>query len=135
MAQSTLNSTTRDRVTRFVASTLAANRFLANPANKNCPIMAIQRQLNVSIAVAEAEYAAARSSISGETTEAQGGDFEVDQKGLANVVAVGEEFGGFTGVQTGFNFTDATISGSGKLIDYSVRNEALGRLTGFRPLC
>jgi hypothetical protein len=113
---------------------LAANRFLADPTNMACSIAAIQMQLNVTAETAALEYAAATSSV-GETTAAQEGRFEVDQEGLANIIAVREEFGGFAGVEAGFNFTAATVPGSGQLIDYSVRDDAIKIIGDFKPIC
>jgi hypothetical protein len=71
------------------------------------------------------EYTAATSPVSGEVSP--GGKFTVNQPGLKNVIAVRKEFGGFN-VPATFDFNAATIPGTGKLIDYSVRDAAVARL-------
>ena len=100
----------------------AANLYLNNPSNQNCSTQAIQAQLNVTTATAALEYAAATNATSGEVSP--DGKFSVNQEGLSNIIAVREEFGGFS-VGSDFNFTAATEPGSEKLINYSLRDRAV----------
>ena len=46
-------------------------------------------------------------------------------QGLLNVIDLRGQFGGFTGVPTGFDFADAIIPRPGKLIDYKLRDQAI----------
>ncbi|EHK42643.1 hypothetical protein TRIATDRAFT_320017 [Trichoderma atroviride IMI 206040] len=117
------NKTEAALLTRFMASMHAANRFLLNPKNKACSIQALAKQLGVSQAVASQEYASATNPVSGEISPPLN-DFTVNQTGIMNDVAVRNKFGGFT-VPSGFNFTEALIPGTGKLIDYSIKNAAV----------
>ncbi|KAK5119640.1 hypothetical protein LTR85_007469 [Meristemomyces frigidus] len=109
--------------TRFVASFMQASRFLAEPSNANCSIQAIARQLNITTAVAQAEYAAATDSSTGETIS--NSTFAVNRQGLLNVIDVRDQFSGFASVSQGFSFADAIVVGYGKLIDDSVRLAAM----------
>lgn len=104
---------------------LEANQYLGDSKRKSCAIDAISAQLNVSTAVATAEYAAATDPETGEVALMQAGVFNVSRQGLLNVIDVRAQFGGFTGVPAGFNFADAIIPGPGKLIDYSLRDQAV----------
>jgi hypothetical protein len=101
----------------------AANKFLLNPKNKACSIQAIAHQLGVSQAIATQEYISATNSVSGEISPPRN-DFTVNQTGIMNDVVIRNKFGGFT-VAPGFNFTEALIPGTGKLIDYSIKNAAI----------
>ncbi|KAK9774908.1 hypothetical protein SCAR479_08463 [Seiridium cardinale] len=120
------NATQHDALTRFVAAMYAANAYLAAPENEGCATVAIMKQLNVTSAVAEAEYIAATDPISGESISAAAG-FNVSRQGLLNVIDVRGQFGGFATVSNGegFNFVDAIEPGVGKMIDYRVRDEAI----------
>ncbi len=109
-----------DLIVRFLAAMWAANLYLNDSLTKECATKAIQAQLNVTAATAALEYAAATNSVTGEIS---GGIFEVNQLGLNNIIAVRQEFGGFS-VPAAFDFAAATAPGPGKLIDYSLRNEA-----------
>ncbi|KAM0519056.1 hypothetical protein ACHAPE_004049 [Trichoderma viride] len=117
------NKTETALLTRFMASMHAANRFLLHPKNKACSIQALAKQLGVSQAVATQEYASATNPVSGEISPPLN-DFTVNQTGIMNDVVVRNKFGGFT-VPSGFNFTEALIPGTGKLIDYSVKKAAI----------
>lgn len=122
--ESSLSNGTQSAVlTRFVASMLAANKFLHDPLNSNRSISAIATQLGVSGDVAAEEYASATNPVSGEVSP--GGNFTVDQDGAMNDVRVREEFDGFDGLPVGFDFASALEPGKGKLIDYSVRDAAV----------
>ncbi|KAI0752506.1 hypothetical protein C8Q80DRAFT_1267051 [Daedaleopsis nitida] len=121
--ESLSNDTQVALLTRFLASMLAANRFLLDPANANCAIGAIANELGVSMDVAALEYASATNSLTGEISP--DGDFTVSQEGIMNDVVVRLDESGFSGLPEGFNFTEALEPGSGKLIDYSVRDAAL----------
>lgn len=112
-------------LTRFISAMYAANLFLQNPKNKACATSAIAKQLQVTDEVAELEYTAATNS---DTGEVSGGNFTVNEQGLMNVIAVREEFGGFSGLPVDFNFTAAIVPGTGKLIDYSIRDAAVKAL-------
>ncbi|PNP46396.1 hypothetical protein TGAMA5MH_02432 [Trichoderma gamsii] len=117
------NKTETALLTRFMTTMHAANKFLLNPKNKACSIQALSKQLGVSQAVATQEYASATNPVSGEISPPLN-DFTVNQTGIMNDVVVRDKFGGFT-VPLGFNFTEALIPGTGKLIDYSVKKAAV----------
>lgn len=117
------NQTETSPLTRFVASMLAANRFLHEPRNANCSISAIAAQLGVSEDVAAQEYASVTNSVSGEVSP--GGNFTVNLEGALNDVTVREDFDGFSGLPAGFDFANALDPGEGRLIDYSVRDAAV----------
>lgn len=122
--QSSLSDKTKSALlTRFLASMYAANRYLLNPANARCSVKAIATQLGVSVDVAKQEYTSATNTVSGEISP--GGDFTFNEEGLLNDVMVRSSFGGFGGVSDDFNFTEALQPGSGKLIDYSIRDSAV----------
>ncbi|KAI3400884.1 hypothetical protein diail_1575 [Diaporthe ilicicola] len=122
--ESSLSNTTESALlTRFLASMYAANRFLLNPHNANCSVKAIAKQLNVTLDVAGQEYASVTDPVSGEISP--GSDFTFNEEGLLNDVMVRSEFGGFSGLSDAFNFTEALEPGTGKLIDYSVRDAAV----------
>ena len=112
-------------LTKFLTAMLEANQYLAVSKHKSCAIGAIAAQLNISTAVATAEYAAATDPETGETALMQGGIFNVSRQGLLNVIDLRAQFGGFTGVPVGFNFADAIVPGPGKLIDYTLRDQAV----------
>jgi hypothetical protein len=110
----------------------AANKYLAKPSHKQCCISAIAKQLNVSSAVASSAYTSATDPLTGETSS-PGQNFTVNRQGLLNVIDVRDQFDGFTTVTPGFNFANAILPGTGKLIDYSVRDEAVKALISFTP--
>lgn len=112
---------------------MQANKFLADPANTNCSVQAIATQLNASRVVAQAEYAAATAPDTGETIS--NSTFAVNRQGLLNVIDVRDQFGGFAGVPADFDFADAIVPGTGKLIDDSVRLSALGIAANYTPHC
>ncbi|KAF2094984.1 hypothetical protein NA57DRAFT_80149 [Rhizodiscina lignyota] len=116
------NATMTPKLTRFVSAMYAANLYLNNPANKNCSVNAIAKQLNVTLETAELDYTAAIQADTGEVSP--GGNFTVNEEGLMNIINVRQEFGGFT-VPADFNFTEAIAPGTGKLIDYSIRDAAI----------
>jgi hypothetical protein len=103
----------------------AANLYLNNVHNKNCTLKAIQNQLNITSTTALLEYAAATNLVSGEISP--GKNFTVSQAGLENIIAVREEFGGFS-VASNFSFAAAIAPGTGQLIDYSIRDKAVAAL-------
>ncbi|KAL6900076.1 hypothetical protein GGI43DRAFT_56387 [Trichoderma evansii] len=117
------NETETALLTRFIASMYAANKFLLDPKNKACSIQALAKQLSVSQEVATQEYASATNPVSGEVSPPFN-DFTVNQTGIMNDVTIRNKFGGFT-VPSSFNFTEALVPGTGKLIDYSVKNAAV----------
>ncbi|KAK2603058.1 hypothetical protein N8I77_009542 [Diaporthe amygdali] len=117
------NKTESALLARFLASMYAANRYLLNPANANCSVRAIAKQLGVSTDVAWQEYTSVTDPVSGEISPA--GDFTFNMEGLLNDVMVRSSFGGFSSISDDFNFTEALQPGTGKLIDYSVRNAAV----------
>ncbi|KAJ4410238.1 hypothetical protein N0V82_009321 [Gnomoniopsis sp. IMI 355080] len=122
--ESTLsNKTQTDIVTRFVASMLAANRFLHEPLSANCSISAIAAQLGVSEDVAAQDYASATNLVSGEVS--LGGNFTINLEGALNDVRVREIFDGFSGLPAGFDFAGALQPGEGQLVDYLVRDAAV----------
>jgi hypothetical protein len=120
------NCTEKDVLVRFMSAMYAANLYLCNPTKKTCSMRAIGKQLNVSAAVAQLEYNAATAADTGEVSP--GGTFTVSQTGLQNVVAVREEFNGFSSLPSDYNFTAAIVPGEGKLIDYSIRDLAVAGL-------
>ncbi|KAH8819001.1 hypothetical protein F5884DRAFT_688047 [Xylogone sp. PMI_703] len=114
-----------DLLTRFLGAMYTANLYLHNPHNQKCATAAIRKQLNVSSEVAQLEYTSATNP---ETGEVSGGNFTVSESGILNIIAVREEFGGFSGLPADFNFTAAVVPGTGKLIDYSIRDAAVVNL-------
>lgn len=126
------NSTQRALARNFTAAMYSANQFLTGSANQKASINAIAKQLNVSNAVAKSAYASATDPLNGETSS-PGGNFTVNRQGLLNVIDVRSQFGGFSNVSTSFNYADAIVPGPGKLIDYSLRDEALESLISYTP--
>lgn len=127
VAESSLSDTSKRGVlTRFFAALYAANSYLAAPENEECATKAIAKQLNVTTAVAQNEYAAATDPVSGESINAAVG-FNVSRQGLLNVIDVRGQFSGFSSISNGegFNFVEAIEPGVGKMIDYTVRDEAV----------
>jgi len=116
----------RELLTRFLGAMYTASLILLDPSKQACATAAIQAELNVTAATAALDYTAATDPISGELS---GGNLTVNPLGLENIIAVREEFNGFAGVPAGFDFTAAIIPGEGKLIDYSIRDEALTTLS------
>ncbi|KAL7809222.1 hypothetical protein V8C26DRAFT_411941 [Trichoderma gracile] len=112
-------------LTRFMTSMYAANKFLLSSKNKRCSIQALVKQLGVSQGVAAQEYASAINGLSGEVSPPRN-DFSVSQTGIMNDVQIRLQFGGFS-TPPDFNFTAALVPGTGKLIDYSVRNAAIAQ--------
>ncbi|KAL9114886.1 MAG: hypothetical protein Q9227_001129 [Pyrenula ochraceoflavens] len=121
------NSSRHDSAVRFLTAMLAANRFLACPENSAASINAIASQINVSSAIAQAEYTAATDPTTGETTSMQGGVFNVSTQGLINVINVRNNAGGLD-EDVNTVTTEATTPGPGQLIDYSLRDEAVAML-------
>lgn len=120
------NHTESSLLTRFVSAMYAANLYLQNPLNKHCATSLIAKQLQVSTEVAQLEYAAATDPQTGEISP--GGAFTVNRSGLLNVIEVRDEFGGFSGLPSNYNFAAAIAPGPGKLIDYTIRNAAVASL-------
>ena len=94
-------------------------------------ISAIASTLNITTAVATAEYVAATDPLTGETSS-PGRNFNVNRQGLLNVIDVRGQFNGFTGAGPTFNFASAIEPGTGKLIDYCVRDQAVAIANGIR---
>ena len=124
------NDTRRDIVTRFVSAMYAANKFLLDPSQRSCSTFAIQKQLNASHDLAKLQYQAVTNPLSGEVSP--GSNFTVDRQGILNVIDIRHQFDGFS-VPAGFNFIDAITPGTGKMVDYSVRDAALKQLPRFSP--
>ena len=80
-----------------MAGMYAANRYLnlatTTEGNRVCAVQAIARQLNVSAEVAQAEFDAATSAVSGEVSP--DGNFTVNRIGTLNIIDVRAQFGGF----------------------------------------
>ncbi len=126
VAQSALDDCDQsDLLVRFLSAMYAANLYLNNFHNQKCATKAIQTQLNVTSATAALEYVAATNLTTGEVSPDK--KFTVSQAGLNNIIAVREEFGGFS-VPSDFDFAAATAPGTGKLIDYSLRDKAVSIL-------
>jgi len=128
------NSTQRTLLRKFMSAMYAANKYLAASANKKCSVTAISKQLNVSTSVATSAYTSANDPITGETSS-PGCDFTINRQGLLNVIDVRGQFGGFASVPPNFNYADAILPGKGKLIDYSLRDEAVKNLVSFTAKC
>ncbi|KAI1629387.1 hypothetical protein EDD37DRAFT_49426 [Exophiala viscosa] len=126
------NGTTRSLARTFTAAMYAANLYLADSDNKNASIGAIAKQLNVSTTAATSAYKSATDSITGETSS-PGGNFTVNRQGILNIIDVRSQFGGFNSTPAHFNFAEAILPGTGKLIDYSLRDEALASLISYTP--
>lgn len=127
------NSTKKDIYTRFLTSFLQANKLLADTSKSKCAIAAIAKQLNVTTAVAKAEYAAATAQDTGETVT--GGTFAVNRQGLLNVIDVRAQFGGFAAAPADFSYAGAIVSGTGMLVDDEVRLAAANVKSSFKPKC
>jgi len=108
---------------RGVAALLGANRFLADPANRECAVRAIAKENQMSHTLAEAEYVAATNPVSGEISQV---NFEPSSLGLLNVIDVRMLMDGFTQVDPSFDFVEAIQPGPGLLLDLRVRDAALG---------
>lgn len=111
---------------RFVAAMLAAKTFLNDPRNADCPTAAIARQLGIGAELAAQEYASVTNAGSGEVSP--GGDFTVNQERALNDVDMRRGFGGIAGLPGDlgdFDFVAALESGTGRLIDSSVRDAAV----------
>ncbi|KAF4547891.1 Hypothetical protein D9617_34g040710 [Elsinoe fawcettii] len=123
------NPVTRDKIVRFTAALLDANRFLASSDKRDqeCARKVITRFLNVTEAVGRAEYEAITDEVTGEITRGQKGNLTVDQVGTVNVINERLEFGAFPNVTRGFDFVEAIRPGRGKVVDDSVLREAVGR--------
>ncbi|KAF2222835.1 hypothetical protein BDZ85DRAFT_262542 [Elsinoe ampelina] len=121
------NPVTRDKIVRFTAALLDANRFLASTRrkDKDCARKIIIRFLNVTDAVGAAEYAAITDLVTGEITRGQKGNLTVDQVGTINVINERLEFGAFPNVTAGFDFVEAIKPGPGKVVDDAVLKEAV----------
>ncbi|KAK4552318.1 hypothetical protein LTR86_010489 [Recurvomyces mirabilis] len=128
------NSTERSVIRCFMAAMYAANQYLASESQKSqkCSIGAIATQLNVSTAVATSAYNSAIDPLTGETSN-PGGNFTVNRQGLLNVIDVRSQFGGFASVPAHFNYAQAIVPGAGKLIDYTVTDEAIAATNGYKP--
>ncbi|KAH8075861.1 hypothetical protein BXZ70DRAFT_1054419, partial [Cristinia sonorae] len=107
---------------RTVAALLAANRFLANPSNRECAVRAIAKDNGISHALAEQEYVSATNPVSGETGQV---DFDTSRLGLLNVIDIRMLAGGFAQVGKEFDFVSAIEPGPGLLLDLRVRDAAL----------
>ncbi|CZR66472.1 uncharacterized protein PAC_16373 [Phialocephala subalpina] len=104
------NCTENDVLVRFMSVIHAANLYLRNPAQKTCSL----------------EYNAATAADTGDVSP--GGPFTVNQTGLLNVMAVREEFNGFSSLPSEYNFAAAIVPDEGKLIDYSIRDLVVASL-------
>ncbi|KAI1839980.1 hypothetical protein JX266_013809 [Neoarthrinium moseri] len=127
VAESSLsNGPKRNIIKRFVAALYASGSYLAATENEDCAVQAIMEQLNVTREVAQLEYVAATSPISGESTNPES-NLNVSKQGLWNVIDVRSQFGGFATIANGegFDFVEATQPGVGNMIDYSLRDDVL----------
>ncbi|KAM0168230.1 hypothetical protein ACHAPF_011204 [Botrytis cinerea] len=126
-SQAALSDPTQvDKLTRFISAMYAANLYLLNSTNQACTTSAIATQLGVTAEVAALEYTSATSSSSGEISV--GSNFTVSSTGLINVIDVRQEFGGFSSLSSSYDFMDAIAPGTGKLIDYTIRDAAVAAL-------
>lgn len=126
-SQAALSDPTQvDKLTRFISAMYAANLYLLNSTNQACTTSAIANQLGVTAEVAALEYTSATSSSSGEISV--GNNFTVSSTGLINVIDVRQEFGGFSSLSSSYDFMDAIAPGTGKLIDYTIRDAAVAAL-------
>lgn len=107
---------------RGVAALLGANRFLADPANKDCAVRAIARDNGISHTLAEEEYTSATDPVSGEINQV---DFEASRLGLLNVIDIRMLVDGFAQAGPSFDFVQAIEPGPGLLLDFRVRDAAL----------
>ena len=57
----------------------------------------------------------------------------MSRQGLLNVIDVRSQFGGFSKVPVGFNYVQAILPGTGKLIDYSLLDDAIAATTNYKP--
>ena len=129
---SSLNNTADyDMIVRFQSAMLAANKYLNETANANCSILAIQETLNISSSVAEAQYYAATDAVTGETNS-PGGNFTINRQSLLNVIDLRSQFDGFDDLPA--NYIDKLVNpGTGKFIDYRVRDAAVASLDSYCP--
>ncbi|KAK5107607.1 hypothetical protein LTR62_001001 [Meristemomyces frigidus] len=128
------NTTERSVIRSFMSAMYAANQYLAasTPKSQKCSVEAIASQLNVTTDIATTAYAAATDPLTGETTSPNG-NFTVSRQGLLNIIDVRSQFGGFASVPAGFNYAQAILPGTGKLIDYSITEEAIAAVNGYKP--
>ncbi|KAH6651456.1 hypothetical protein BKA67DRAFT_537333 [Truncatella angustata] len=110
-------------VVRFLASMYGANKFLRYSINAECSISAIAAQLGVSQDIAKTEYASVVDSFTGEVSP--GGNFTVSEEGILNDFEIRQKFGGFANLAADFDVDEALTPGTGKLIDYALRDEAV----------
>jgi len=129
------NATKVTLITRLITAFYEASVYLADPFNKHCSIAAIATQLNVSTEVATLEYAQATDPIAGETHWPGGNNFTVNRQGLLNVLDIRQQFGGFANNLSSFDFADAIVPGTGKFIDYSIRDRAVAAASNYCPKC
>lgn len=122
---------TRSKIVRFLTAMLKANQFLSHRENMNASVAAIAKTLNISQRLATAEYTVLTDPLTGETTSAQAanGGFQVNRQGVWNVIGTRVEFNGWNAnISHGFNFTDAIVPSRGGVFDYTLRDEAVGRV-------
>lgn len=129
-----LNNTSEfDMIVRFQSAMLAANMYLNDTRNGNCSVLAIQKTLNISEAVAESQYYAAIDPLTGETTS-PGGNFTLNRQALLNVIDLRSQYDGFDDLPDNFNFIDELVTpGTDKFIDYRVRDAAVAGLDSYSP--
>lgn len=116
----------RDAIKRFLAAMYCSTKYLADEKNKNCTVRVLAKQYNVTSDIAIAEYEAATDPATGESSFAQT-NLAVSRQGLLNVIDVRGQFGGFAAINNGagFDFNAAIQPGSGKMIDYTIRDEVV----------
>lgn len=131
------NATKVALLTRFLTAFYQASLYISDPANKNCSIAAIANRLNVSMQVAEADYVIATSPVNGETQGIEGNNFTVNRQGLLNVIDLRQQFGGFASAVGSVDLADAILPGTGKFIDYEIRDAAVkaAAKSSCRPRC
>jgi len=118
-SSSLANPAKKDAITRFMTAYYQASLFLQDASNKPCVLNALVSSLNISMDLAELEYAAATNPLTGETA-ANLGNFTISPQGLLNIVDLRSQFGGFPTLKNGTDLVTALIPGPGKFIDYSV---------------
>ena len=80
---STKDVTKAPLLAQFLTAILEANQYLTKPKSRACAINAIAAQLNISTAIATAEYTAATNSDTGEIALMQGGELNVSRQRIA----------------------------------------------------
>jgi len=116
------NNTAMELNTRFLEGYYLAYLFANNTNNKAKVIADLSAYLNISTPVATASYGAIRNPVSGEVVN----NLYLSPMGILNVVAIRQQFGGFT-YNANFSAAQFPVQQGGALINYTALVEAQRR--------